>query len=316
MDQPQPAPRQTGPDRPEWLPAGVSVVDHVRSAARSAGPPPELDDPDTDWDWDSEDLFAEAWRTGCIPAVVLRRAMGSRGEDKPLWYMELKAASGDSLYIRDRPEIAMAAASGQLGDRARRVYEDMASKGLIDKGPQRRPAQQAKAARSPADAGDNEPELLPRATWKRVGQRTAEVTLTTAATRRYRAEGQMIDRLLAAAVATGRLSEPKRMAQAAIGDDVELATLPGGQRHAAKRDQSATASAAPAGAKTVEITLIATAARRYLATDLEALRLCAAAETLGALHSRSRMLPDHTLQPSETKGPQPERAAPGIDAGL
>lgn len=158
--------------RPDWLPADISVVEHVRDAARKAGPPPELDDPDTDWDWDGGDLFSEAWRTGCIPDTDLRRAMGARGEDKPQWYMELKAASGDALYIRDRPQIAMAAASGQPGERARNAYEDMATRGLLDNTPKHRPAKQPKAARSPAIANDEEPELPSKATWKRVGPKT------------------------------------------------------------------------------------------------------------------------------------------------
>lgn len=294
------------------MPDGVSVVEHVRNAARSAGPSPELEDPDTDWDWDSGDLFAEAWRTGCIPAVDLRRAMGSRGEDKPQWYLELKAASGDSLYFRDRPEIAMAAASGQLGDRARRVHKNMASRGLIDKTFK----QQPETTGSGAVAGDKEPELLPKATWRRVGRKTAEITLTTETTRCYRAEGQMIDCLLAAAASTGRLSDPKRLSRAPVGEGVEIGTLPDGQRHAARRDRTAAASASPIGAKTVEITLIASTSRRNLASDLEATRLCAAAVSLGALYDRSRMLPDHTLSPAETIGPQSKPADPGIDMGL
>ena len=316
MNQPSPDHFGSGPTRPEWLPPGVSVVEHVRNAVRSAGPPPQLEDPDTDWDWDSGDLFAEAWRTGCIPAVDLRRAMGSRGEDKPHWYMELKAASGDSFYIRSRPDIAVAAASGQLGERARRLYESMASRGLIDKTSQSSFIKQPEIAGTTAISGRGDSGLLPKATWKRVGQKTAEIALTTTTTRRYRAEGPVIDRLLAAAASTGRLGNPKHMAQAPIGDDVDLGALPGGQRHAVNRDQTAAASAVPAGAKTVEITLIATTTRRYLATDLEALRLCAAAETFGALHSRSRMLPDHTVQPAETKTAQLERSDPGFDTGL
>ncbi|MDE0115694.1 MAG: hypothetical protein OXT07_03625 [bacterium] len=304
------------PERPEWLPVGVSIVDHVRDAARRAGPPPELENPDTDWDWDSGDLFAEAWRTGCIPASDLRRAMGARGEDKPQWYMELKAASGDPLYIRDRPQIAKAAASGQLGDRARRVHQHLASRGLIAKTSQQRPEQQPSTASPPAAAHDEDSALLPKATWKRVGQKTAEITLTTATKRRYRAEGEMIDRLLSAAVSTGRLSDPKRMTQAPAGDDADLGTLPNGHRHAVNKDRTSAASAAPLGAKTVEITIIATTTRRYLATDSEALRICVAAETLGALHDRSRMLTNHTLQPAEMKTPQPNRAARDIRIGL
>ena len=299
------------PERPEWLPVGVSAVDHVRNAARRAGPPLELDLPDTDWDWDSDDLFSEAWRTGCIPAADLRRAMGARGEDKPQWYMELKAASGDPLYIRDRPQIAEAAATGQLGDRARRVHEHLTSRGLIDKAFQHRPGQQPATAGPPAVADDEDSALLPKATWKRVGRKTAEITLTTAAKRRYRADGEMVDRLLAAAVSTGRLSDPKRMSQTPAGDDADLGTLPNGHRHAVNKDRSAAASAAPTGARTVEITLIATTTRRYLTTDSEALRLCAAAETLGALHDRSRMLTDHTLQRTDTET-EPSRPAADV----
>jgi len=299
------------PERPEWLPVRVSAVHHVRNAPRRAGPPLELDLPDTDWDWDSDDLFSEAWRTGCIPAADLRRAMGARGEDKPQWYMELKAASGDPLYIRDRPQIAEAAATGQLGDRARRVHEHLTSRGLIDKAFQHRPGQQPATAGPPAVADDEDSALLPKATWKRVGRKTAEITLTTAAKRRYRADGEMVDRLLAAAVSTGRLSDPKRMSQTPAGDDADLGTLPNGHRHAVNKDRSAAASAAPTGARTVEITLIATTTRRYLTTDSEALRLCAAAETLGALHDRSRMLTDHTLQRTDTET-EPSRPAADV----
>lgn len=315
MQQP-PEQNTAGDQHPDWLPVGTSVVEHVRNAARKAGPPPELDLPDTDWDWDGDDLFAEAWRTGCIPAADLRRAMGARGENKPHWYMELKAASGDPLYIRDRPRIAMAAASGQLGERARRVHENLATRGLIDNAPKHRPKQQPNTARSPAIANDGEPDLLPKATWKRVGQKTAEVALTTATKRRYRAEGPMIDRLLAAAASTGRLSDPKRMAQTPPGDDIDLATLPNGQRHAIRKDHTAAASAAPTGAKTVEITLIATTTRRYLATDLQAQRICAAAETLGTLHHRAQMLPDHTHRAVDHEGQEQNSASRGLDVGL
>jgi len=303
------------PERPEWLPVGVSVVDHVRGAARRAGPPPELEHPGTDWDWDSGDLFSEAWRTGCIPASDLRRAMGARGEDKHQWYMELKAASGDPLYIRDRPQITKAAATGQLGDRARRVHQHLASRGLIHNTTQHPPQQQPTTASPPAGADDEDPALLPRATWKRVGRKTAEVTLTTAKKRRYRAGDEMVDRLLAAAASTGRLSDPKRMAQTPDGD-VDLGTLPNGHRHAVNKDRTAAASAAPTDAKTVEITLIATTTRRYLATDPEAHRICAAAETLGALHHRSRMLTGHTLQPAGTQTPPPGKAARGVEIGV
>lgn len=235
--------------------------------------------------------------TGCIPAADLRRAMGSRGEHKPQWYMELKAASGDPLYICDRPQIAKADATGQLGDRARRVHQHLTTRGLIDNTIQHRPNQQPATAGPPAGTYGENPELLPKATWKRVGQKTAEITLTTAAKRRYRADGEMIDRLLAAAVSTGRLSDPKRLLQAPEGEDADLRTLPNGHRHGLNKDRSTAASAAPTGAKTIEITLIATT-RRYLATDPEAQRLCAAAETLGALHHRSLMLTEHTLQPA------------------
>lgn len=185
-------------------------------------PAPELDLPDTDWDWDSGDLFAEAWRTGCIPSADLRRAMGSRGDDKPQWYMKLKAASGDPLYIRDCPQITKAAATGQLGDRARRVHQHLATRGLIDNTTQHRPNQQPANADPPTVADDEDPAPLPKATWKRVGQKTAEITLTTAAKRRYRADEEMIDRLLAAAVSTGRLSDPKRLLQAPEGEDADL----------------------------------------------------------------------------------------------
>ncbi|MDE0216426.1 MAG: hypothetical protein OXN79_07610 [bacterium] len=125
------APPAGSQQRPDWLPEGVSVVEHVLEAMRRQGPPAELDDPDTDWDWDAGNLVAEAWRLGCIPEADMHRAMGARGENKPLWWKELKAASGDSLYIRDDPAITMAAASGALGERALSVYNDLAAKGLI-----------------------------------------------------------------------------------------------------------------------------------------------------------------------------------------
>lgn len=83
----------------------------------------------------------------------------------------------------------------------------------------------------------------------------------------------MIGQLLAAAASTGHLGDPKRMARTPTSDDVDLGTLPNGQRHAVKKDQTAAASAAPVGAKTVEITLIATTTRRYLATDLDVLSI-------------------------------------------
>ncbi|MDE0118261.1 MAG: hypothetical protein OXT07_16800 [bacterium] len=125
------APPAGSQQRPDWLPEGVSVVEHVLEAMRRQGPPAELDDPDTDWDWDAGNLVAEAWRLGCIPEADMHRAMGARGENKPFWWKELKAASGDSLYIRDDPAITMAAASGALGERALSVYNDLAAKGLI-----------------------------------------------------------------------------------------------------------------------------------------------------------------------------------------
>ena len=307
---------EAGQDRPDWLPPGISVVDHVRNAARQAGPPPELDDPDTDWDWDPDHLISEGLRVGCIPHEDHQRALGQRGEDKPQWFMELQAASGDSLYISNRPQITMAAASGQLGERAQRTYEDLAAKGLIKHSAEGRPKHKPQQARPSPSTADHRSEALPKATWQRVGQKTAEIALTTTTTRRYRAEGETLDQILAAAASTGRLSDPKRLAATPVDDDIETGTLPDGRRHAVKQDGTAAAAATPKGAKTAEITLIATTTRRYLATDTQAIALCAAAEALGALHDRPRMLPNHTPEQAEPAAQQPEPPANGIDVGF
>lgn len=317
MTPPPTDPDDPGQHRPEWLPDGTSVIEHVRKASKELGPPPELDLPNTDWDWDADDLLAEAWRTGCIPEAQLRTALGARGEDKPWWWVELSTASGDPIYIRDRPEITMAAASGQQGERAKQTYHELVELQLIANSTPRQPNKQprtpAAAATTPAPGADTPPT----ATWQRVGQKTVEIRLTTASKRRYRADTEALDALLAAAASTGRLSDPKRLASAQTADNVELATLPGGKRQAARTDGTATAAAEPVGAKTTEITLTATTTRRYRATDIEAALLCAAAETLQALHDRSRMLPDLTLQTPKldiTEHTPP--ASRGIDTGL
>ena len=96
---------------------------------------------------------------------------------------------------------------------------------------------------------------------------------------------------------------------------MELTTLPNGNRQAARADGTATATAEPIGAKTAEITLTATTTRRYRATDAEAPLLCAAAETLQALHDRTRMLPDHTRRTPEPDTTE-HTPASGIDIGL
>ncbi|WP_420621075.1 hypothetical protein [Candidatus Poriferisocius sp.] len=57
------------------------------------------------------------------------------------------------------------------------------------------------------------------------------------------------------------------------------------------------------------------ATRRYRATDTEAALLCAAAETLQALHNRTRMLPDHTPEITELDTPE-DTPARGIDIAL
>ena len=303
---------ESGQHRPEWLPAGISVIEHVRQAATELGPPPELDLPGTDWDWDADDLLSEAWRTGCIPEAQLRRALGAKGEDKPWWWVELSTASGDLIYIRDRPEITMAAASGQLGERAQQTYHELVELQLIANSSPRQPNNptgKSAASTTPAPGADTPPT----ATWQRVGQKTVEISLTTASIRRYRADTETLDSLLAAAASTGRLSDPKRLASAQPADNVELATLPGGNRQATRSDGTATAVARPIGAKTAEITLTATTTRRYRATNTEAALLCTAAETLQGLHDRARMLPDHT---SELDTPeQTPPASTGIDVG-
>lgn len=306
---------ETGQHRPEWLPAGTTVIEHVRQAAEKLGPPPELELPGADWDWDAEDLLAEAWRTGCIPEAQLRRALGAKGEDKPWWWVELSTASGDPLYVGDRSEITMAAASGQLGERAQQTYRRLAERGLIDNSAPREPSKQprtlAAAATTPAPGADT----LPKATWQRVGQKTVEISLTTAAKRRYRADPETLDALLSAAASTGRLPDPKRLASAQAADNVELTTLPDGNRQAARSDGKATAVAESVGTKTAEITLTATTTRRYRATDAEATLLCAAAETLQALGDRTRMLPDHAPDITELNTPE-DTPARAIDIGL
>ena len=312
MTPPPPDPADTDQPRPEWLPDGISVIEHVRKASTELGPPPELDLPDTDWDWDPGDLLAEAWRTGCIPEAQLRRALGAKGVDKPWWWIELSTASGDPIYVRDRPEITMAATSGQLGERAKQTYHQLAERGLIANTAPRQPnkptRRRATTATTPAPGADTPPT----ATWQRVGQKTVEISLTTASKRRYRADTETLDTLLAAAASTGRLGDPRRLEATQIGDDVELTALPGGKRQAARTDGTATAVAEPAGAKTAEITLTATTTRRYRATDTEATLLCAAAETLQALHDRTRMLPDHTRQAPELETIE-HTPASGID---
>ena len=314
MTPPPTHPDDPGQHRPEWLPDGTSVTEHVRKASKELGPPPELDLPDTDWDWDPDDLLAEAWRTGCIPEAQLRRALGARGEDKPRWWVELSTASGDPIYIRDRPEITMAAASGQLGERSKQTYHELLELQLIANSTPRQPNKQprtpAAAATTPAPRADT----LPTATWQRVGQKTVEISLTTISKRRYRADTETLDTLLAAAASTGRLSDPKRLASAQTADNVELATIPGGNRQATRSDGTATAVAEPIGTKTADITLTATTTRRYRATDTEAPRLCAAAETLQALHTRTRMLPDRTPELDTPEHTPP--ASAGIDIEL
>ncbi|WP_420618878.1 hypothetical protein [Candidatus Poriferisocius sp.] len=306
---------ETGQHRPEWLPAGTTVIEHVRQAAKKLGPPPELDLPGTDWDWDADDLLAEAWRTGCIPEAQLRRALGAKGEDKPWWWVELSTASGDPIYIRDRPEITIAAASDQLGERAKQIYHELVELQIIANSAPHQPNKQPKTPAAAATAPGPGPGAPPTATWQRIGQKTVEICLTTASKRRYRADPETLDTLLTAAASTGRLGDPRRLEAAQINDDVELTTLPGGKRQAARNDGTATAVAEPVGAKTVEIALTATTTRRYRATDTEAPRLCAAAETLQALHDRTRMLPEHTPQTPELDTTE-DTTARGIDIGL
>lgn len=313
MTPPPESPGGTGQDQPEWLPDGTSVIEHVRKASKELGPPPELDLPGTDWDWDPDDLVAEAWRSGCIPEAQLRRALGARGENKPWWWVELNAASGDPIYIRDRPDITMAAASGQLGERAKQAYHDLVERGLIANSTPRRPTKPTRTPATTPPTPDPAAQTLPKATWQRVGQRTVEVALTTAATRRYRADQEHLDALLGAAASTGRLSDPKTLAAAQTGDDIELSTLPDARRQAARADGTAIAVARQIGAKTAEITLTATTTRRYRATDTEATRLCAAAETLQGLHHRTRMLPDHTTELDTTEHSSASR---DIDIGV
>ena len=314
MTPPPPDPADTDQPRPEWLPDGTSVADYVRKASTELGPPPELDLPGTDWDWDPDHLLAEAWRTGCIPEAQLRRALGARGEDKPWWWIELSTASGDPIYVRDRPEISMAAASGQLGERAKKTYHRLVELGLIANSAPRQPNKPTRkhaAATTPTPGAD----APPTATWQRVGRKTVEISLTTAAKRRYRADGETLDALLSAAASIGRLGDPKRLDAAQTHNDVELTTLPNGSRQAARADGTATATAEPIGTKTAEITLTATTTRRYRATDTEAPLLCAAAETLQALHDRTRMLPDHTRHTPEPDTTE-HTPASGIDIGF
>ena len=317
MTPPSPDPSdvaETGQHRPEWLPAGTTVIEHVRKASKRLGPPPELDLPGTDWDWDADDLLAEAWRTGCIPEAELRRALGAKGQDKPWWWVELSTASGDPLYIRDRPEITMAAVSGQLGERAKQIYHELVELQLIANSAPRQsnePTRKPPTATTPAPGADTPPT----ATWQRVGQKTVEISLINTATRRYRADPETLDTLLAAAASTGRLSGPKRLASAQTADDVELTTLPNGNRQAARTDGTATAVAAPVGAKTAEITLTATTTRRYRATDAEAALLCAAAETLQALHDRTRIFSNHTPTTAELHAPEHKPVSSGHRRG-
>ena len=186
-------PADTDQPRPEWLPDGTSVIVHVRNGSKELGPPPELDLPDTDWDPD--DLLAEAWRTDCIPEAQLRRALGAKGVDKPWWWIELSTASGDPIYVRDRPEITMAVASGQLGERAKQTYHEIVELGLIANSAPRQPDKPTRkhaAATTPAPGAD----APPTASWQRVGQKTVEISLATAAKRRYRTDGETLDALL------------------------------------------------------------------------------------------------------------------------
>lgn len=229
--------------------------------------------------------------------------------------MELSTASGDPIYIRDRPEITMAAASGQLGERAKQTYHELVERGLIANSAPRQPnnpTRKPATATTPA-TGAYTP---PTATWQRVGQKTVEISLTTASKRRYRADPETLDTLLAAAASTGRLGDPRRLASAQTADSVELATLPNGNRQAARTNGTATAVAKLIGTKTAEITLTATTTRRYRATDTEAALLCAAAETLQALYNRTRMLPDHTPSPVEADTPEHRPAERHLDIGF
>ncbi|MCQ3810122.1 MAG: hypothetical protein KTV68_06160 [Acidimicrobiia bacterium] len=174
-----------------------------------------------------------------------------------------------------------------------------------------KPTRKHAAATTPALGAD----APPTAAWRRVGQRTVEISLTTAAKRRYRADGETLDALLSAAASIGRLGDPKRLDAAQSDNHVELTTLPNGNRLAARADGTATATAEPIGAKTAEITLIAITTRRYRATDTEAPLFCAAAETLQALHDRTRMLPDHIRQTPELETTE-HTPASGIDIEL
>ena len=260
----------TDQPRPEWLPEGISVIEHVRKASKQLGPPPELDLPDPDWDWDPDDLLAEAWRTRCIPEAQLRRALGAKGVDKPWWWTELSTASGNPVYVRDRPEITMAAASGQLGERAEQTYHRLVDLGLIANTAPRQPDKPTRRNATTATTLAPGADVLPKAHLARVSRKTVEISLTTASKRRYRADTETLDTLLAAAASTGRLDDPRRLEAAQIGDDVELTALPGSNRQAARIDGTATAVAEPTGAKIAEITLTATSTRRYRATDTEA----------------------------------------------
>ena len=143
----------------------------------------------------------------------------------------------------------MAAASGQLGERAQNLYQDMAARGTIKKNAEARPQQKPKPASPPPNTADAGSEALPKATWQRVGQKTAEITLTTATKRRYRAEGQSLDRLLAAAASTGRLGDPNRLSTAPVDEGVDLGTMADGRRHAVKQDGTAAAASTPVGAE-------------------------------------------------------------------
>jgi len=93
--------------------------------------------------------------------------------------------------------------------------------------------------------------------------------------------------------------------------NVSVATGPNGRHQATRADGTATATAERIGAKTAEVTLTTTSTRRYRADDTEALRICAAAETLGGLYDRAKMLPDHTRQRTGPAQPQDHSPADG-----
>ncbi len=141
--------------------------------------------------------------------------------------------------------------------------------------------------------------------------------LSTTSSRRYRADGELLDRILAAAAGTGRLGDPQRMVTAPNADaGVSVATGAGGRRQATSADGTATAEAQRIGAKTAEVTLTAISSRRYLADETEAHRICAAAEALGGLYERTRMLPDIRKDITDPADVVPSPAAEGIGLGL